>query len=222
MAKPKVMLFDVNETLSDLSPMADRFTAVGAPTELAKAWFASTLRDGFAVTVAGRMASFADIASHAARTIFGGLDLDTSVDDAVDTVMAGFLELDVHEDVRRGVPMLAESGIRLVTLSNGSAQVAEGLLERAGIRSHFEQLLSVEEAGIWKPAEPAYSFALGACEVEASEAMLVAVHPWDIDGASRAGLATAWIDRAGGPYPEHFATPTVTVPSFDELAERLA
>ena len=31
--------------------------------------------------------------------------------------------------------------------------------------------------------------------------MLVAVHPWDIDGASRAGLVTAWLNRSGGPYP---------------------
>ncbi len=34
------------------------------------------------------------------------------------------------------------------------------------------------------------------------DAMLVAVHPWDIDGAARAGLATAWINRNGGVYPD--------------------
>ena len=41
-----VIVFDVNETLSDMSAMGDRFSEVGAPAALAKFWFASLLRDG--------------------------------------------------------------------------------------------------------------------------------------------------------------------------------
>jgi len=51
--RPSVLLFDVNEMLSDMSPMAGRFEEVGAPGHLAKTWFAGLLRDGFALTVAG-------------------------------------------------------------------------------------------------------------------------------------------------------------------------
>ena len=47
---PAVLLFDVNETLSNMSPMASRFVDVGAPAHLAATWFASLLRDGFALT----------------------------------------------------------------------------------------------------------------------------------------------------------------------------
>ncbi|GAC1569542.1 MAG: hypothetical protein NVS3B6_22950 [Pseudarthrobacter sp.] len=47
--------------------------------------------------------------------------------------------------------------------------------------------------------------------------MLVAVHPWDIDGASRAGLQTAWINRTGNPYPSFFASPDQTVRTVGEL-----
>ena len=49
---PSVVVFDVNETLSDMSPMARRFADVGAPEHLAKLWFATLLRDGFALTAA--------------------------------------------------------------------------------------------------------------------------------------------------------------------------
>ena len=52
--------------------------------------------------------------------------------------------------------------------------------------------------------------------------MLVAVHPWDIDGAHRAGLRTAWVNRGGGPYPAHFSPADLEVASMTELAERLA
>ena len=120
-----------------------------------------------------------------------------------------------------GVRALRGSGIRLVTLSNGSASVAEALFERAGIREHFQALLSVEEAGVWKPAAGAYAYALDRCDVEPSDAMLVAVHPWDIDGAARAGLATAWINRSGGPYPGALQAPTVSSRSLAELADQV-
>ena len=45
-AGPKVLVFDVNETLSDMSPMGQRFEDVGVPAPVAKAWFAGLLRDG--------------------------------------------------------------------------------------------------------------------------------------------------------------------------------
>ena len=47
------------------------------------------------------------------------------------------------------------------------------------------------------------------------------MHPWDIDGAARAGLATAWIDRTDRPYPPYFRAPTHTVSALTDLAARL-
>lgn len=51
--------------------------------------------------------------------------------------------------------------------------------------------------------------------------LLVAVHPWDIHGAARAGLGTAWVNRSGAPYPAYFAEPDYTVTSLPELARTL-
>ena len=110
--RPELLVLDVNETLSDLAPMAERFTHVGAAGLLAKTWFAAVLRDGFALTAVGENPAFADLARDAARTLLDGQPLDRSLDDAVDHVMAGIGELDVHPDVAAGVPLLAELGIR--------------------------------------------------------------------------------------------------------------
>ncbi len=218
---PNVIVFDVNETLSDMSPLTRRFEAVGAPPELAATWFASLLRDGFALSTVGSARPFAELAR---QTLVVALHGVTSgpLDAAVDQVLAGLPELEVHPDVVGAIAALVDQGRTLVTLSNGAASVADGLLTRAGIRDRFAALLSVEDAGIWKPAAAAYAHALRACNVPAAEAMLVAVHPWDIDGAHRAGLATAWINRSGGPYPDHFARADVEASSLVELAERLA
>lgn len=217
--RPELVVLDVNETLSDLSPLRDRFADLGVPPEEAATWFASLLRDGFALTVTGDNPDFARIG----RALLGGL-LAGSVDDVpagVEHVMAGFADLGLHPDVVPGLRALREGGLRVVTLSNGSTAVAEGLLGRAGALDLVERLLSVEDAGRWKPAPEAYQHALDVCGVPADRAVLVAVHPWDLHGAHRAGLGTAWVARSGGRYPGHLAAPDLTVEDLPALAEAL-
>jgi 2-haloacid dehalogenase len=219
--RPDVLLFDVNETLSDMAPMAQRFADIGAPGHLAKLWFAGLLRDGFALTAAGESGAFADIGRSSLAGVLAGQQLDRSVDEASEHVMSGFGQLALHPDVAPGVEALAGLGLRLVTLSNGAPAVAERLLTTAGIRDRFEAVLSVEGNAAWKPARAAYHYALEQVGVSPERAMLVAVHPWDTHGARRAGLQSAWIDRAGGHYPSYFDEPTLTAESLPRLADAL-
>jgi len=220
--RPSVVVFDVNETLSDLSPLADRFADLGVPGSMAKQWFAGLLRDGFALTAAGASEKFSVVGESVLRTLLAPEELDRDLDQAVQHVMSGFTALPVHPDVPDGVRVLRDLGLRLVTLTNGSTAVAEQLFAKAGLREAFETLLSVDDAGAWKPDPASYAYAGRTCRVEAAEMLLVAVHPWDIDGASRAGLSTAWVSRDGTDYPGHFRPPTHTVRALPELAALLA
>lgn len=217
----QVVVFDVNETLSDMAPMSRRFAEIGAPELAAKVWFASLLRDGFALTAAGGFEHFAALGEGALRSVLAGVTLDRDIDDAVDHVMQGFMSLGVHPDVVDGVRRLRAAGLRLVTLTNGSTDVGDHLLTEAGIRDHLELLLSVDAAGVWKPGLASYQYAARTCDVAVEQMMLVAVHPWDIDGAARAGMRTAWINRTGVVYPAYFMPPEVTVTALTELADRL-
>ena len=219
--RPELIVFDVNETLSDMAPMAQRFEEVGVPGHLAQPWFASLLRDGFALTVHGQNPAFADIGRTNLRNLLPEADLDRPLDDAVAHVMEGFMQLSVHPDVVEGIEALADLGIRLVTLTNGATAVGEGLLERSGVLDKFERLMSVEDAGIWKPHPDSYAYALKECEVDAGDAMLVAVHPWDTDGATRAGLRAAYVNRGGTTYPTHYRSPELEVDSITALAREL-
>ena len=219
--QPRVVIFDVNETLSDMAPLSDCFADIGAPGALAATWFAAVLRDGFALTVVGESATFSTVASEVLRGMLSTRKLQRPLDDAVDHVMEALTGLSVHRDVVPGVRALRHVGADLVTLSNGSASTADGLLGRAGIRDDFEELLSVEDAGAWKPSAQAYGYAARRCGVAMEEALLVAVHPWDIDGAARAGMATAWLNRTGATYPRFFRDPELTVHSVGELAQAI-
>ncbi|MCO4255423.1 haloacid dehalogenase type II [Pseudarthrobacter cellobiosi] len=217
-----VVVFDVNETLSDMSPMGERFSEVGAPAELAKLWFATLLRDGFALAASGDNGSFAALGAGALRGLLTGVELNRPLDAAVDHVMGGLAGLGVHSDVPEGIRALAAAGFRLITLSNGSARIAEQLFSEVGIRDAFESLLSVEGAPAWKPARASYEYAAAASGADPAGMLLVAVHPWDIHGAARAGLRTAWLNRTGGSYPGYFEAPEFTVTALTDLPAALA
>jgi len=219
---PSVVVFDVNETLSDLGPIASRFADVGAPEHLAKLWFASLLRDGFAITAAGGTERFAALGSGVLPGILAGVTLDRDLDAAIEHIMAGFRDLPLHPDVVAGVTALHDAGFRLVTLTNGSTEISENLFARAGIRDRFEKLLSVEDVGTWKPGRAAYEYAARKCDTDRKLMLLVAVHPWDIDGAARAGMATAWLNRNNAQYPPHFRAPTYIIGQLPDLAKALA
>ena len=221
-AQPSLIVFDVNETLSDMTPLEQRFEEAGLAAHDAATWFATMLRDGFALTVAGGNPPFAEVARESLRISMTGRVPDSAIDKAISTVLEGIGALEVHGDVVAGVTALHEQGRRLVTLSNGATTVAAGLFEGAGIAPLFETLLSVEDAPRWKPAREAYEHALTACAIDdPADAMLVATHPWDIDGAHRAGLRTAWIRRADEYYPAYFSRPDVVASSVVDLARQL-
>jgi 2-haloacid dehalogenase len=220
-----VLLFDVYETLSDLSdlsPLGRRFVDVGAPAHLARTWLATLLLDGMALTAARAQAHFTQLAVGTLRSTLTGLALNRTVDVAVTHIMGGFDELDVHDDVPEGLPALGALGPRLVTLSNAEVSVTEQLFGRAGLAGLFDQHLSTEDAGMWKPAPAAYAYAAGRCRSRPAAMMLVAVHPWDINGAHLAGLRTAWINRTGETYPGYFNAPTLEARSLTHLAHLLS
>jgi 2-haloacid dehalogenase len=211
---PSVVFFDVNETLSDLTPLAARFEEAGAPAELLSTWFAATLRDGIALAASGSYAGFREVGRANLLQLL-------PTPEAADHVLDGFAALPVHPDVPDGLRALNAAGVRIATLTNGTTQIARGLLERAGLEALVERYLDVSEVRRWKPAPEPYLYACSELGVEPAEAILIAVHPWDVHGAKRAGLRGAWLDRSGVPWPEVFERPDVSARDLPALASSI-
>lgn len=220
--EPKLVLLDVNETLSDTSPLDLRLRQAGLPSEALQLWLAMTLREGFGLTAAGAFAAFESLLEASLEALLAqASSLREDPQTLRADLLARFRGLGVHPDVDAGLEQLAASGAQVCTLSNGSATYAAELLERRGsdglIRCHF----SVEEVERWKPAPEPYLHAVRETGVEPAEAVLVAVHPWDVDGAKRAGLHGAWLNRNDGPYPQALLHPDLEASSLPRIATAL-
>ena len=222
MAAPELVVLDVNETLSDLEPLRARFMGVGAPSYLLDTWFAGTLRDGFALAASGSSRPFPEVGSAVLTALLSPVDgLIVPVADAVAVVLDGIKDLPLHPDVPDGLRALADAGVRVVTLTNGSLAQSEQLLERAGVAELVERRLSVDDAGRWKPHPDAYRYASEQCGVPLERCAMVAVHPWDLHGAAGVGMTCGWIDRRSDPWPAVFEPPSVTGPTLSDVARGL-
>lgn len=209
MNRPDAVAFDVVETLFSLESLRPRLTAVGLSGQQLETWFARFLRDAFALEIAGSYTPFRDVAWATLNVMLQ--ETPGSADAAkVDHVISGFSELDAHGDVAEAMASLQAAGIRIATLTNGSAKITSGLLERAGLRDLVERVISIDDIRHWKPHPAVYHQCAKTLNVERHRLALIAVHPWDIQGARRSGLVTGFVARDGAAFPSVMGAPDVS------------
>lgn len=127
-------------------------------------------------------------------------------------------------DVANGLTRLRRR-YTVVALSNGGVALLARLIKGADLP--FDCLLSAEMLQSYKPQEQAYRAAANLLTVRPEQMLMVAAHGWDIDGARRAGLRTAFLERPQERGPDRTVdraadtTCDVAVSSLTELADVL-
>jgi 2-haloacid dehalogenase len=208
---PEVVLFDVFETLLRLDALRDRFVAVGRPPHELELFFARTLRDGMAYTLAGEAPPFRDVA-RAELAATCGLG-----EDQIDHVLAGFAELPLQPDAVPAFDLLDEAGVPFYAFTHGSAKVVESALGNAGVLDRFAGVLSAEAIRSFKPPARVYHWACERAGSRRETTALVAVHSWDTHGAVRAGLLAGLATRMEGGVPAVVERPHVVAERVDEV-----
>ena len=109
---------------------------------------------------------------------------------------------------------------QLVVLSNGDPDMLETAKQYH--RIPFDRLISVAEAGSFKPHVATYAKAAELLGLKMDQVLFVANHAFDCIGAKSAGMRTAFIDRRSRPFGETPHQPDILVPSMTALAEAIA
>ncbi|PHQ29163.1 MAG: haloacid dehalogenase type II [Leeuwenhoekiella sp.] len=219
--KPKLILFDVNETLLDLKPLARRINTTLSNNLAFDLWFSSLLHYSLVETTTGNHEDFSKIAK--ATFEMTALKFKKVVpEEEIESILGLIKKLPPHPDTVEALQVLKQKGFRMAALTNGNPTVAQEQLAFAEIKQFFERIFSVDEAGAFKPNPKPYIFVLDQLKVKPQETMMVAAHGWDITGARRAGLQTAFIARDG-----KFKYPLAEAPTFDckdlkDLVKRLS
>ncbi len=218
--RPAAIALDVIETLFPIEPLASHLPALGLPEHALAGWFAATLRDFFALGAIGTFQPLRQVMASVLDDLVAraGARPDPGAQTAMLDALAG---LPAHPEAAEAMDILRAAGVHLVALSNGGDAATNKLFLAAGLRARLDAVVTVEHVHLPKPRREVYLYAAKIAGVAPARMMLVATHPWDINGARSAGLLGGFVAR-GRPYPAYLNPPTLAAPDLVALAREIA
>lgn len=216
----RIIVFDVNETLLDVSALEPHFVRVFGDRRVLREWFSTLLLYSEVATLAGPYADFPAIGRAALDMTAMSRDVRLSDEDR-GRILEGMLALPAHPEVPDGLQRLRDAGLRLVALTNSSPAAVDAQLRNAGLSAFFERAFSVESVRRFKPAPESYRFVAEALGVETGGLRMVAAHAWDVVGAMRAGCAAAFVARPGQVWYPLAPAPDIVGQNLRAVAEQI-
>jgi 2-haloacid dehalogenase len=218
--KPQVIIFDVYETLLDMSEVERKVNSFLDSNKGYAIWFELFMQYCFADNCIGQFHHFTTIAK--ATMQMAGEKLGSRISESeTEFVLSLLKHLPVHEGVQEGLSVLNDRGYRVAALTNSPQPVVYERMERTGLISYFEKVLSAEEIKRYKPSPEVYNWAAKKLAISKAETLLVSAHSWDIAGAAGAGMQTAYLSQRKEILYPLAPPPNLICHSLTELAELL-
>lgn len=219
---PAIIVFDVNETLLDITHLEPLFDRVFGDRLVLREWFAQLVLYSQTMTLSGLYKPFGELGVGTLRMVADIHQVSVTEADIAE-LKERMSTMPAHADVVPALTRLREAGFRLMTLTNSAGSASPTPLQNAGLNHFFERTFSIETAKKFKPAPDTYRLVAEALSVETSDLCLVACHLWDTIGAQAAGCRSAFLKRphnavlsaACVPHPD------IIAPDMNALADRL-
>ncbi len=215
-----LLVFDVNETLLELSALRPVFESEVGTADLLPAWFGQMLRNSLVATITDAYLPFDELGVDALVLVTqkAGLGIDEA---GARRVVDQMRSLPPHPDVRPALERLRDGGYETVTLTNSSPSMVADQIRNAGLEDLFDRLFSVESVRRFKPAQEPYAHVAAEMGRPLGDLRMVAAHDWDVTGAIRAGAKGAFVARPGMYLTKVSETPDVIGSNLTEVADLL-
>ncbi len=214
----KTLVFDVNETLLDLSALAPEFSTVFGDAAFVNEWFHQVIQFAMGVTLADAYRPFGEVAVAALQMIADAEGVELSREEAR-RIAGGIRSLPPHPEVPGALALLKDAGFRLVTLTNSPMATVDVQMASAGLHPYFEHNFSVDTVRRFKPAPEPYRMVAETLGVGPGDLWMIAAHAWDVGGAAQVGYRTAFVARLGKAPYSLFPVPDVIGNNLREAAE---
>lgn len=222
-----VLAFDLYDTVLDreavlvpaLGDLLERHGSDADPSILLRRYLAMHFRDSMIDSlVAGAHTPFKEISRRALSYRLEQMGLEVP-DEEVRAVVREWKSLEPYDDVTAPFERLHDDYV-LVGLSNGDPDMLDAV--RGSLDVALDGVVSVAEAGAYKPHRASYDLTCERFGVAPHEVTFVTAHTFDLVGAKATGMRGAFVNRHDNPYGGWLHRPDVTVDDLDGLADVLA
>ncbi|KAB2920278.1 MAG: haloacid dehalogenase type II [Hyphomicrobiaceae bacterium] len=191
----RACVFDAYGTLFDFASAAARCWDVlgDKATAVTTLWRDKQLQYTWLRGLQGRHADFWQVTGDALDFTLETLRISNST--VRDRLMNLYRTLDCFPEVPEVLARLKKDGFATAILSNGSPAMLADAVAGAKLGSVIDQVVSVEEVGVFKPHPRVYQRAVDRLGVPASAIAFQSSNAWDAYAASAFGMRTVWCNR---------------------------
>lgn len=119
--------------------------------------------------------------------------------DLRERLLALYWELTAYPEVPKMLTTLKEFGFQTAILSNGSPDMLKGAVDSAGVGAVLDDVLSVQDVGVFKPHRSVYELVDKRFGTKPEEVLFVSSNCWDACNGAGYGFFSVWVNRAGEP-----------------------
>ena len=145
-----------------------------------------------------------------------GLDGDAELRERL---LALYWQLSAYPEVPAMLAALKSQGFATAILSNGSPDMLNGAVSSAGLGEVLDDVLSVQNVGIFKPHKSVYDLVMKRFNCTPEQVLFVSSNCWDACAAVKQGFKTAWVNRAGVPMERLPWTPEITLKDLTTIPD---
>ncbi len=216
----KAVFFDMNETVLNLSLLKESFGKHFDDAYVVKYWFTKLLHTSTVTGIMDEYKNFGELAAVVLENIFyeSGKQL---TEETKAEILGSFRKLPAYGDVVEALEILRQNNIRTIAVSNSSPVMIKEQLANAGIIDLFDAYYSVDAVNKYKPFKDIYHYAAREENVSPEEVVMVASHDWDLFGAKKAGLTTAYIKRKEELFNPYYLRPDIHTANMVELVREV-
>ena len=218
--KRNIILFDINETVLNLSTLKPKFKAVFGDESVMGTWFSMLLHSSTVCIMTGVKTDFATLAATMLDSI--AVRMNIKLDETMrGDILSGFASLPPHNDIKKALAQLKSAGFRTVAFSNSSLNLISTQMKNAGLMEYFDDIISVEATGSFKPDPNVYKFAANQLNQPLESLRLVATHDWDTHGALSVGMRAAYINRSAAIYHPLYRQPDIYATTMEDIVNQI-
>jgi len=218
--KPNLILLDVYETMLNMADVERRVNNLFDTRKGYMLWFQLFMQYCFVDNCTVQFNNFSAIAKATMQMTAKELDREISEAD-INYVLELLKYLPLNDGVQEGLSKLSEGNYRIAALTNSPEKTVRERMERTGLISYFEMVLSAENIKKYKPCIEVYEWAAGKLNEDLSKILLVSAHGWDIAGGANAGMQTAFMKRGNQMLYPLSPKPNYTCKSLEDLSNQL-
>ena len=218
MNKPKAILFDAYGTLFDVNSAAEKSkNKIGDKWEaFANYWRTTQLEYTWLRSLMHRHKDFWQITEDSLDKSMKVFNINK---DMKTELLNLYKKLSPFSEVKETLKNLKKKEMKLSILSNGTPELLNTLVVSNKLDTIFDDIFSIEEAGIYKPDSKVYDLPVNKYKIKPNEIIFLSANTWDVSGGGNYGYNSVWVNRNNTVFDNLDYKPFKEIKSLQQLLD---